>query len=82
MPERRHLLARSKRAREALRSMRAAVPSRKRPHREKPDNPLVKCPVCGRVTQADMFRDVSEFDVGADFACDGCTSRWRREGKI
>lgn len=74
------------RAREAFNVMRSAVPARKRPRRESPDNPVVKCPVCGRVTQADMFLEVSDLDPsitgGADFACDGCTSRWRREGRM
>lgn len=70
------------RAREAFKNMRAAVPARKRPRQENLDNPVVKCLVCSRITQADMCLDVHDLDVGADFACDGCTSRWQREGRM
>ena len=49
------------------------------------DNPLVRCG-CGRVTQADMLLDVRALPLALrgdmDFACDGCHSKWIRQGKI
>ena len=69
----------------AYRQMHRAVPCRKRSTNENPNNPAVKCPgvagvPCGRITQADMFVDVSDLDIGAVFICDACAERLRRTG--
>jgi len=72
-----------------IRSLRGSVPSHKRARKENPDNPALKCRgtvswKCGRITQADMFVDVSDLDesVRGDsiFVCDACVERLRRTG--
>lgn len=45
-----------------------------------------QCPSCGLMVQAFRLTDVSALPVeitsGHQFVCDGCRTRWQREGKL